>query len=176
MKRQETAYNFDEPSISVAAEPLRDPRGVLIGLLGMLLITFLAARTALAEPADLPDVAAAPPPTAVEFTADNTLEALEEQTPLVADSPTAVERSLEELLFVRSVGKASWKPRSTDELLAVAVANGTNADLEPLNPFRKRGRDLFRTERPLSIGNADMMVRLRLRAKAKRAVSVELRF
>ena len=173
MKRHKTANNFEEPSISVVAEPLRDPRGVLIGLLGMLLITFLAARTALAEPADLPDVAAAPPPIAVKFTADDPLE---EETPLIADSPTAVEQSLEELLFVRSVGKASWKPRSTDELLAVAVANGTNADLEPLNPFRKRGRDLFRTERPLSIGNADMLVRLRLRAKAKRAVSVELRF
>lgn len=178
MERRETTNHFDEPTISVAAVPLRDPRGVPIGLATILLITFLAARTALAEPADLPDVAAAPPPAAANFATDNSDAPLdpEEQSALVTDTPAAVERSLEELLYVRSVGRPLWKPQSTDDLLAVAVANGTNADLEPLNPFRKRGRDLFRTERPLSIGNADMLVRLRLRAKAKRAVSVELRF
>jgi hypothetical protein len=90
------------------------------------------------------------------------------------ESPSSA--TLEELLFVRDLGAGLWQPQTPDEALAAAVALGTNSDLVPPNPFRKRNRDLFRTERPITIRNADMLLRLRLRAKARRAVSVELRF
>ncbi len=97
----------------------------------------------------------------------------------VAVSPPNEERlpaSLAELLRVPQFGASSWHAVTPDEHLAAAIATGTNADLEPLNPFRKRHRDLFVTERPVSIGNTEMLLRLRVRAKARRAMSVELRF
>jgi hypothetical protein len=157
------------------ASPVFDLRAVLLGLLGMLLTLFLGARAGLAEPANLPDVAS-PPSAAATYGLDTSPTDLE---PVLVVHPAAVEQArpeLAELLFVRTGAMGLWKPQTDDEMLAIAVAAGNNPDLEPRNPFRKRSRDLFRTERPLTIGDTDMIVRLRLRAKAKRAVSVEVRF
>jgi hypothetical protein len=94
--------------------------------------------------------------------------------------PTAEEPSRvlpEELFFMSSLGARSWRPLTTDEALAVAVSHGTNPDLKPRNPFRKRSSDLFKTNfRQVKIGRAEMLMRLRLRAKASKAISVEVRF
>jgi hypothetical protein len=93
----------------------------------------------------------------------------------VATEPSSI--ALEELLSLRNPGMNPWRPRSADEALAVAVANGSNPDLEPRNPFRKRSTDLFRTDFvPVSVGRAEMLMRFRLRAKSRNAVSVEVRF
>lgn len=42
--------------------------------------------------------------------------------------------------------------------------------------FRKRSTDLFRAQRNLHLGHQDVQLRLRLRAKSRNAISVELRF
>ncbi len=94
--------------------------------------------------------------------------------PPVAPPPVAPD--LEELFYMSGSGSTLYRPQTTDEILAAAVALGTNPDLEPRKPFRKRSRDLFRTERPVTIGDQELLMRLRLRAKAKRAVSVEFHF
>ena len=94
-------------------------------------------------------------------------ESLEESRPLLA---------LEALLDLRTQDPGPRRPQTIDEALADAVARGSNPDLEPKNPFRKRSLDLFRTEQPVSIGNADMLLRLRVRAKLREAMSVELHF
>jgi hypothetical protein len=95
--------------------------------------------------------------------------------PPAAREPSIV--ALEELLFMRNSGVNPWQPETADEALAVAVANGSSPDLEPRNPFRKRSTDLFRTDfHPVSIGRAEMLMRFRLRAKSRNAVSVEVRF
>jgi len=194
MKRRETAERFPRPFATAMARPtMRAPRIGLIALVGMLPVLLLGSGTLRAEPADalagaLPHVAA-PLNAAVTFSPDSAESADDDAADapaLPAAAKAAVDvppgagdpsrAALAELLFVRGPGVGSWKPQSTDEVLAAAVANGTNPDLEPRNPFRKRSRDLFRTERPVSIGNADMLLRLRLRAKTRKAVSVELRF
>jgi hypothetical protein len=83
----------------------------------------------------------------------------------------------EELFFTSSLGARPWRRLTTDEALAVAVSHGTNPDLKSRNPFRKRSSDLFKTNfRQIKIGRAEMLMRLRLRAKASEAISVELRF
>ncbi len=193
MKRRETAERFPRPVATAMARPtMRAPRTGLIALVGMLPVLLLGSGALRAEPADalagaLPHVAA-PLIAAVTFSPDSA-----ESADDAADAPAvpgaakvAVDvppgagdpsrAALAELLFVRGPGVGSWKPQTTDEVLAAAVANGPNPDLEPRNPFRKRSRDLFRTERPVSIGNAELLLRLRLRAKTRKAVSVELRF
>lgn len=111
------------------------------------LLAWLIAPAALAEP--LPSVSAPPPPA----------------------SPAA----LEDLLSVPDFHAFRFED-STDEALASAVAKGTNPDLEPPRPFRKRNNDLFRTEREVEFMDREMKVRLRLRAKTKRAISVQLKF
>lgn len=191
MMRCEREDSLPRKAATAMARPLtmRGPRIGLIGLAGMILVLLLGSGIGLAEPADAPDGTtpdvAVPSPAAMAFSVDRSGDAAD-----TSDLPTDVSPSLDlpsaagdpplaalaELVFVRSYGAGLWKPRTTDEILAAAVAKGTTPDLEPLNPFRKRSRDLFRTERPVSIGNADMLLRLRLRAKARRAVSLELRF
>jgi len=84
-------------------------------------------------------------------------------------------RSLEDLLLVRTRAPQARVP-STDETIAAAVAEGSQPDLEHPDPFRKRSTDLFRTEREVEIGNQEMLLRLRLRAKSRETMSVELRF
>jgi hypothetical protein len=136
----------------------------------------LAVPVAFAEPAALPPVSAPPP-----------ARALQPEEPGVPAAPTLhvaapPERTpgsrpeLGALLVVPGADPGAGRPQTTDELLARAVALGTNPDLEPPSPFRKKSRDLFQTERPVSIGDQELLMRLRLRAKAREAVSVEFRF
>jgi len=184
-----------------------DPRIGLIGLTGMILLLLLGAPSLTAEPAKAPEEAlphvSAPPPAAVRFSVsapadhadrtdsaaaqpDRPEEALdmpvarEDTDEAVPNPPAAGEASvaaLEELLFMSNFGARSWKPTTVDEALAIAVANGSGPDLERPNPFRKRSRDIFKTNfRRLTIGRAEMLMRLRLRAKMRKAISVEVRF
>ena len=64
----------------------------------------------------------------------------------------------------------------TDELLAIFIEQGLPASLASPSAFRKRNLDLFRTEREIEIGQQEMLVRLRLRAKSRETMSVEFRF
>ena len=79
------------------------------------------------------------------------------------------------LLAVRG-GSTPITARQTDAAIAAATARGHAKDLERPQPFRKKSTDLFRTQREVQIGNQEMLVRLRLRAKTRNAMSVELRF
>jgi hypothetical protein len=83
--------------------------------------------------------------------------------------------SLESLLIVPN-RSFSWPSESTDDSLAIAVALGNDPSLERKSNFRKKKFDLFRTERAVTILEREMLLRFRLRAKAKETVSVELRF
>lgn len=169
-----------------AASSARSHRIDLIGLFCAASLLFLAAPAAIAEGSRSIALDGISPPAALAMLAlaaeipeeivlpDSTPELLIHS--VVLDRSEAEPLILESLLTLRASAMHLPKARSTDELLAAAVALGTNPDLEPKKPFRKRSRDLFRTERPVSIGNADMLVRLRLRAKARRAMSVEVRF
>jgi hypothetical protein len=184
-----------------------DPRIGLIGLTGMILLLLMSAPKLPAEPANalaevLPHVSS-PPPAAVIFSVDAAADLADwagsaavnpdgtEASPDAATTredtdeaahvlPVAAEPSsvaLEELLSMRNPGMNPWRPSSADEALAIAIANGSNPDLEPRNPFRKRNTDLFRTDFvPVSVGRAEMLMRFRLRAKSRNAVSVEVRF
>lgn len=175
MRRRQTRDPLNGVSFTVMARPVFDFRGAFVGSLGMLLVLLLWDRAALAEPADLPDVAAAPPAAVSFIDADSHPEP---QSVLVVQPPDVepVQTDLGDLLYVRDGVIGLWRAQTDDEALAIAVAGGNNPDLEPRNAFRKRNVDLFRAERPLTIGRTDMVVRLRMRAKLKRAVSVELRF
>jgi hypothetical protein len=175
MERREIRDLFNGVSVTAMTRPVFDFRGALIGSLGILLVLLLLDPAAFAEPADLPEVAAAPP-AAISFIDGDS--APEPHSVLVVQPPDVepVETDLGELLYVRDGVIGLWRPQTDDEALAIAVAGGNNPDLEPRNPFRKRNFDLFRAERPVTIGRKDMVVRLRMRAKLKRAVSVELRF
>lgn len=91
-------------------------------------------------------------------------------------TPTPTGRALDPLFAVPGLMPFRSDAQRTDESLAAAVEVGNNPDLEPVSKFRKRSTDLFRTEREVEIGQREMLLRLRLRAKTRRAVSVELRF
>jgi len=129
-----------------------------------------------ADTATMVDLDVSTPPAALDSAAGAAGQVADPVLQIPADPTEISPALLEALLTVRSSTLGAPKRLSTDEALAVAVALGTNPDLEPKNPFRKRSRDIFRTERPVSIGKSDMLLRLRLRAKARRAMSVELRF
>jgi hypothetical protein len=184
-----------------------DARIGLIGLTGMILLLLLGAPSLTAEPAKAPEEAlphvSAAPPAAVMFSvhapADHadrtdsaaaqpdrseealdvplTREDIEEAVPNPPATGEASVAALEELIFMSNFGARSWKPTTVDEALAIAVANGSGPDLERPNPFRKRSRDIFRTNfRRVTIGRAEMLMRLRLRAKMRKAISLEVRF
>lgn len=88
-------------------------------------------------------------------------------------SPAA---GLEALLAVPEDRSPRTQAEIADETIAAAVARGPAPETERAGGFRKRNQDLFRTERPLEIGEQDMLLRLRLRAKARETMSLELRF
>ena len=69
-----------------------------------------------------------------------------------------------------------WVGDTTDADLAYAVSLGNDPDLEKRNPFRKHNFDLFRAERPVLVGEREMVVRFRVRAKTTNTMSVELKF
>ncbi len=84
-------------------------------------------------------------------------------------------RELDALLAVRG-GSVPITARQTDASIAAAAARGHAKELERPQGFRKKNTDLFRSQRAVQVGNQEMLVRLRLRAKSRNAMSVELRF
>jgi len=127
------------------------------GALGLAVTLLLAAALAHAEPAS-PDLSG-PDDDAVA------------EVPLLSpDEP----KHLDELLILPTPGAEPTAAERTDAFLAEAVARGS----DPPRPssFRKRNIDLFRTERDVEIGEQEMLLRLRLRAKTRETMSVELRF
>jgi len=103
-------------------------------------------------------------------------------TALVVDAPSArlstkvrQLREIESLLAVRG-GLPPVTARQTDAAIVAAAEKGSDKSLERPQAFRKKSNDLFRTQRQVQIGDQEMQVRLRLRAKSRNAVSVELRF
>ena len=71
--------------------------------------------------------------------------------------------------------RTAMEPDS-DRVGAAGRLSGQTDPAPRLSGFRNRSRDLFRTERAIEIGEQEMLVRLRLRAKTRRAMSVEVRF
>lgn len=131
----------------------------LVGIVGVvLLLSLMLAREGAAEPAALAS-------TALEL----------EMPVLTKIEPTPAAALLEPLLVVRHAHFRS-QAEIADESIAAAVALGTNPDLEKKSAFRKKSTDLFRTEREVEIGQQEMLVRLRLRAKKRETMSVEVRF
>jgi len=94
--------------------------------------------------------------------------------PVPPSSPSP--RSLETLLVVPHHHDHRSDAEIADAEIAAAVERGTNPDLTKKSAFRKRNLDLFRTEREVEIGEQEMLLRLRLRAKSRETMSVELRF
>lgn len=87
------------------------------------------------------------------------------------------EPEIDALLAVRGTSASvSARELATDAAIADAVERGNPRELERKKPFRKKSTDLFRSEREIQIGDEEMLVRLRLRAKTRNAMSVELRF
>lgn len=198
MRRQEST----EQTTRTTARPRVGPKTPhpVIGFVcfaGLILGMLMTASSVGAESTNSQEVSVShpgspPPPAAVNLSAPDAFddaqsadpqvvvptESREAKTsdtvlPSVGAPPSVV---LVDLLLLRDFGVSFWKAESTDEILAAAIAIGSTPDLEPQNPFRKRKRDLFLKERPVSIGRAEMLLRLRLRAKTRKAVTVELRF
>lgn len=123
------------------------------------------AMTSSAEDASLPPAMADPAHTRPSATSS-------------AQRNPARSHTLEELLVVptsRHNDSRSDAERA-DESIAAAVELGSNPDFVRPSAFRKRSADLFRTEREVEIGEQAMLLRLRLRAKSRETMSVELRF
>lgn len=205
MQRREGIESFSSFVAKATGQSSRlDPRTGLFGFLGIILIALAGAPNLFAEPSEVLDEAlpsvSAPPPASAIFLVDGPADhedwsdsAPVEQygiedgrdaakgagegghAPIPADESSVA--ALEELLYMRIFGESAWKPATLDEALAVAVANRASPDIKSRSAFRKRSRDLFRTDfRQVKIGRAEMLMRLRLRAKSRNAISVEVRF
>ena len=164
--RRITARQNSEIVAKAAIAPEREAWASWLSILGMtlLLTTLLLLMTdtvAHAEPGADPGVVVSAALLAV-----------------VVDVPAAMALAdpMDELLVVPYEALFPSEAELADESIAAAVALGTNPDLIPRSKFRKRSMDLFRTERKVEINQREMLVRLRLRAKARRAMSVEVRF
>jgi hypothetical protein len=83
---------------------------------------------------------------------------------------------MRELLIVPQSALYLTDAELADESIAAMVERGTNADLIRRSNFRKKSMDLFRTDGVVEIARREMLVRLRVRAKARRAMSVEVKF
>ncbi len=152
------AMRAERPGILPAGRLSGFGVGLRRGLGSMLLAASLATASGAAEP--------------------STLQA---QVPVltvaaVSAAPGPAARAIDPLFVIPGLTPFRSDAQRTDESLAAAVELGNNPDLEPVSKFRKRSTDLFRTEREVEIGQREMLLRLRLRAKTRRAVSVELRF
>ena len=90
-------------------------------------------------------------------------------------SPAGV-RSLEALLSVPPVRDERTAAERTDVYLAEAIARRAGDTRVATTGFKKRSIDLFRAERPVEVGQQEMLLRLRLRAKSRETMSVELRY
>ena len=89
--------------------------------------------------------------------------------------PPARARTLDRLLIVPPGTTDETAAQRTDASLAAAVARGGDRQVSATG-FRKRSIDLFSHERPVEFGEQEMLLRLRLRAKSRETMSVELRF
>ena len=184
--RHETARKFLAPMARTTPTSSVGPSFDLGAFLTITLLILFTTPVAFAEPADrVSEQVVSSPPAALAFTQVDTRVATVLKDPVISATPVNQNISdrflgpnpaLAALLAIRSHPVEAPTSLTTDEALAIAVAQGNNPDLERKNPFRKRSRDLFRTERPVTIGNADMLLRLRLRAKLRRAMSFEVRF
>ena len=172
---RETSFYGDPSSLaqSEASRFAAKPVALLVT------IAALAASPGWAEPAApapdaLPVRAALPIPSAPDAPAALPAETADmESARRAAPEPSA---SLEQLLALPSVSARPPAWSSPDASIAAAVEAGPRPDLEPRKPFRKRDLDLFQTERPVEIGHSEMLLRLRLRARSRETMSVELRF
>lgn len=169
MRRLSTGQNSGIVVESAAALAVREILIPWLGVFATLSILFLASRGALAETA-APD----PLPNAVAIASDA------QPTPAMAAVKAERARpeagSLDALLAIRGPSPLRSPAQLADESIAAAVERGTNTDLLPRSAFRRRNNDLFRTERPLAIGEQEMLIRLRVRAKMREAMSVEVQF
>jgi hypothetical protein len=91
-------------------------------------------------------------------------------------SPRVRRPNLVALLAIRSSDNGSSIEKTPDESLTDAIALGPRPESEPKNPFRKRTLDLFGTVHPVSIGNADLLVRFRVRGNMSELMSFDVRF
>lgn len=123
-----------------------------------LAVVLTVAGTAAADPAS-----PSPPP-----------EAATPASPALI-SPVGL-RSLDRLLVVPSVRDEPTAAERTDAFLADAIARRGGDRRVATTGFRKRNIDLFRAERPVEVGQQEMLLRLRLRAKSRETMSVELRY
>lgn len=162
-----------EVSIARAAKADRDgialklDAGTLLGLLSLFLMMALLVEpiAAKAEARDVGEVARAEVPSAMADSA------------LTRQAPTpALSRTLDELLIVPRKADRRSDAQRADDLIAAAVGLGSNSDLVRPSAFRKRKLDLLRLERRVEIGAQEMLLKLRLRAKSRETMSVELRF
>lgn len=156
--------------------------GTLLGLMSFvfLLALLLAPMSAHAAATGFDEPTRAGISDAEESTAPPAMADPAMARPSAARAPRtpAPSRTLDELLIVRvprDNDRRSDAERA-DESIAAAVELGSNRDLVRPSAFRKRSADLFRTEREVEINDQEMLLRLRLRAKSRETMSVELRF
>ena len=126
-----------------------------LGVLGLALILSLAP-TAAADPAS-------PAPAG---------GVVEEPIPVSSTDS----RNLDTLLLLPTAGGGPTAAERTDAYLAAEVASRGGDQQVATARFRKRSVDLFRHERAVEVGEQEMLLRLRLRAKTRETMSVELRF
>lgn len=112
----------------------------------------------------------------VELVSERALDAAATAPAGTTDSLIRRVRELDALLAVRGHGRAPITAQQTDAAIAEAVALGLERELEKKSGFRKRNADLFRAQRSVQLGDQEMELRLRLRAKTRDAMAVELRF
>ncbi|MGB0620605.1 MAG: hypothetical protein ACPGVZ_14170 [Myxococcota bacterium] len=161
-RRVARLYRIRNPQTVQAAQPASSAYRRLgakvagtLGGLGLALILSLAS-TAAADPAS-----SAP--------ADGVVE---EPIPV----STTDSRNLDVLLVLPTAGDGPTAAERTDAYLAAEVASRGGDQQVATAGFRKRSVDLFRHERAVEVGEQEMLLRLRLRAKTRETMSVELRF
>ncbi|MEM9176831.1 MAG: hypothetical protein AAGC67_16540 [Myxococcota bacterium] len=89
---------------------------------------------------------------------------------------TTAPRTLDELFVVPAIDRGPTAAERTDASLAEAVARRDGVRNVATTGFRKKSIDLFSHERAVAVGEQEMLLRLRLRAKTRETMSVELRF
>jgi hypothetical protein len=162
MMRRDTANQDLEIAAKTATAPVRGIWMFSFAILGIILIHLLVPRSASAE-------ATALDPRAIVSVA---LLAVHLDLPV---APPARD-PMRELLIVPQGTLYLTDAELADESISTMVERGTNADLIRRSNFRKKSMDLFRTDGVVEIARREMLVRLRVRAKARRAMSVEVKF
>ncbi len=124
--------------------------------------------------------AAAPVPARTELTPKAAQSELSDTRPSVVEDEMSLPRerrpNLAALLAIRSSGNGSSKRTTPGAALADAIDLGPTGEVEPENPFLNRKMELFRAVHPVSIGNSDLLVRFRVRAKLRETMSLDFLF